>query len=43
MDKDDRFTKGIFYILIFMGIVLAGTILKILDAFFKPVVLSILI
>ncbi|MCR4822750.1 MAG: AI-2E family transporter [Treponema sp.] len=43
METDNRFTKGIFYILIFMGIVLAGTMLKLLESFFKPVVLSVLL
>ena len=41
--ENNRFLKGIFYFLIFMSVVLAGTMLKMLESFFKPVVLAILL
>ncbi|MBQ8012856.1 MAG: AI-2E family transporter [Treponema sp.] len=41
--ESNRFLKGIFYFLIFMSIILAGTMLKVLESFFKPVVLAILL
>ena len=41
--ESNRFLKGIFYFLIFMSVVLAGTMLKVLESFFKPVVLAILL
>lgn len=41
--ENNRFLKGIFYFLIFMSVILAGTMLKVLESFFKPVVLSVLL
>lgn len=41
--ENNRFLKGIFYFLIFMSVILAGTMLKVLESFFKPVVLAVLL
>ena len=41
--ENNRFLKGIFYFLIFMSIILVGTLLKVLESFFKPVVLALLL
>ena len=41
--ENNRFLKGIFYFLIFISVVLAGTLIKVLEDFFKPVVLSVLL
>lgn len=41
--ENSRFIKGIFYFLIFICVVLAGTMLKVLEDFFKPVVLAVLL
>ena len=42
-ESDSKISRGIFYLLIFMGIILAGTILKIMRSVLQPVVLSILL
>ncbi|MBQ0051472.1 MAG: AI-2E family transporter [Treponema sp.] len=42
MDTENKFVKGIFFLFMFFGIVLAGTLLKTMDTFFKPLILSIL-
>ncbi|MBQ4378449.1 MAG: AI-2E family transporter [Treponema sp.] len=39
----NRLLRGIFYLLIFMSVILAGTMLKVLESFLKPVVLAILL
>ncbi|WP_296686278.1 AI-2E family transporter [Treponema sp. UBA3813] len=41
--ENNRFLRGIFYFLIFISVILAGTMLKVLESFFKPVVLAILL
>ncbi|WP_294427830.1 AI-2E family transporter [uncultured Treponema sp.] len=41
--ENSRFLRGIFFFLIFMSIVLAGFLLKLMESFFKPVVLSVLL
>ena len=43
MLDSNRFLKGIFYLLIFLSVVLAGTMLKVLESFLKPVTLAILL
>ncbi|MBR1536721.1 MAG: AI-2E family transporter [Treponema sp.] len=43
MQNNGRLVKGILYLLIFISVALAGTLLKTLESFLKPVVLSILL
>ena len=43
LSPENRILKGILYFLIFLSIILAGTMLKILGAFLRPVMLSILL
>jgi|GEM_PF-5890019 len=43
MQNNGRLVKGILYLLIFISVALAGTLLKVLESFLKPVVLSILL
>ena len=43
LNPENRLLRGIFYLLIFMSVILAGTMLKILESFLKPVVLAILL
>jgi len=41
--NDNNYSKGIFYLLLFFGVVLACTLLKVLDGVFKPLLLSVLL
>lgn len=43
LNPENRLLRGIFYLLIFMSVVLAGTMLKVLESFLKPVVLAVLL
>ena len=43
LNPENRLLRGIFYLLIFMSVILAGTILKLLESFLKPVVLALLL
>ena len=43
LNPENRLLRGIFYLLIFMGFILAGTMLKVLESFLKPVVLAVLL
>lgn len=40
---ENKFTKGIFFLLIFFALVLLCAVLKVMDSFFKPVILSVLL
>lgn len=40
---ENKFTKGIFFILLFFAFVLLCAVLKVMDSFFKPVILSVLL
>lgn len=40
---DSKFSKAIFFILLFFAITLLCAVLKVMDSFFKPVVLSVLL
>ncbi len=42
-DNNNRFEKGIFFILLFFAAVLSCALLAVMDSFFKPVILSILL
>ncbi len=42
-NSENRLLRGIFYLLIFFGVVLAGALLKMLESFLKPVVLALLL
>lgn len=41
--SENKFTKGIFFILLFFAIAFLCAIFKVMDSFFKPVVLSVLL
>ena len=43
LNPENRLLRGIFYFLIFMSVILAGTMLKVLESFLKPVVLAVLL
>ncbi len=43
MVEQNKFLRGIFFIMIFFAVVLFCFLLKIMDSFFKPVVLSVLL
>ncbi|MGI5058611.1 AI-2E family transporter [Treponema pectinovorum] len=43
MDSNIKFIKGIFLLLFFFAFVLACVLFKVMDSFFKPVILSILL
>ncbi len=43
LNPENRLLRGIFYLLIFMSVILAGTMLKVLESFLKPVVLAVLL
>ena len=43
LNPENRLLRGIFYLLIFMSVVLAGTMLKVLESFLKPVILAVLL
>lgn len=40
---ENKFTKGIFFLLLFFAIALLCAVLKVMDSFFKPVILSVLL
>ena len=43
LNPENRLLRGIFYLLIFMSVILAGSMLKILESFLKPVILAVLL
>ena len=43
LNPENRLLRGIFYLLIFMSVILAGVMLKVLESFLKPVVLALLL
>lgn len=40
---ENKFTKGIFFLLLFFAIALLCAVLKVMDSFFKPVIVSVLL
>lgn len=43
MENKEKFTKGIFYLLLFFAVIIAGALLKIMGGVIKPLLISVLL
>ena len=43
MENKEKFVKGIFLLLMFVAVLFAGALLKVMESVFKPLVLSIML